>query len=466
MKIPILNGIYTNQAGDIRTSYPRNMIPVPKDNGINTGYLRPALGAVKSSSVIGIDRGGINWNGFMYRVCGTKLVRISSIGHVTVIGDVGGSGAVVLDYSFDYLAINSGTNLFLYDGTTLTQITDADLGSVLDFIWVDGYFMTTDGTYLVVTELNDPFSVNPLKYGSSEVDPDPIKRVLKLRGEPHAINRYTTETFQNVGGSFFPFQVIRGAQIEKGCVGSRAACVCGDVIVMVGGGRNETVGVYATTSGGASRISTREIDQVLNTYTEAQLEAVVVEAMFYNGHQFALIHLPDQTIVHDMAASQALGEPVWFYLSSGLGNGVKYRLRYPVYCYGKWYVGDMGTPSIGYLTEELSSHFGDPVSWELQTPIVYNESRGAIFHQIELVCLPGRAAVGENPSVWTNFSTDGMEYSQKIYIPAGKSGQRDARVAWLQQGYMQNWRVQRFGGTSDAHLSVIRLEAQVEPLYV
>jgi hypothetical protein len=30
---------------------------------------------------------------------------------------------------------------------------------------------------------------------------------------------------------------------------------------------------------------------------------------------------------------------------------------------------------------------------------------------------------------------------------------------------MTHWRMQRFRGTSDAHLSVARLEAQIEPLH-
>jgi hypothetical protein len=66
------------------------------------------------------------------------------------------------------------------------QVTDPDLGVVLDVVWVDGYFMTTDGEFLVVTELTDPTQVNPLKYGSSEVDPDPVVALLKLRNEVYA----------------------------------------------------------------------------------------------------------------------------------------------------------------------------------------------------------------------------------------------------------------------------------------
>ena len=171
MQIPILNGIYTDTAGDFRVEYPRNMIPVIMKSGISEAYIRPADGIIGLGTGPGVDRGAIEWNGLLYRVMGTKLVSISSTNVVTVIGDVGGTGQVSFDYSFDYLAIASGGKLFLYRTSTgLQQVTDPDLGTVVDVVWVDGYFMTTDGEFLIVTELNNPFAVNPLKYGSAEAD--------------------------------------------------------------------------------------------------------------------------------------------------------------------------------------------------------------------------------------------------------------------------------------------------------
>ncbi|MDV2948640.1 packaged DNA stabilization protein, partial [Acinetobacter baumannii] len=67
MQIPVMNGIYTDQNADFRTSYPLNLIPVPKENGISQGYLRPAEGIDHFADLPGIDRGGIEWNGICYR---------------------------------------------------------------------------------------------------------------------------------------------------------------------------------------------------------------------------------------------------------------------------------------------------------------------------------------------------------------------------------------------------------------
>lgn len=465
MQIPVLSGIYTDADSRFRTAYPRNLVPVPKPTGISTGYLAPADGIVAFGTGPGIDRGGINWNGTCFRVMGQTLVSVSSSGAVTSYGTIPGSYRVSMDYSFDDMAIASDGNLYIFDGGAITQVTDADLGTVLDVIWVDGYYMTTDGQYLVVTELGDPFSVNPLKYGSSEADPDPIVALVKIRNEPYALNRYTIEVFDNVGGDLFPFARNEGAQIQKGCVGTHACCVYMDAVAFLGGGRNETVSVYVGANGGAAKIATDEIDTVLSGYTEAQLEQVLVESRVDGSHEWLYVHLPDITLAYDGAASRELGVPVWFTLTSSVVGDAQYRAKGHVYCYGKWIVGDPQVARVGYLSHELSSHYGAVNGWEFSTQIIYNESRGAVFHSLELVSLNGRIS-GVDPVVWASYSLDGIEWSAEQSRKAGKYGERNRRIAWLQNGFMRDRRLQKFRGTSDAHIAIARLEANVEPLNV
>lgn len=466
MQIAILNGIYTDDAAQVRTSYPRNLIPVPKKSGISEGYLRHTDGIIKLSDGVGIDRGGINWNGTLYRVMGTKLVSITKEGVSTTIGDVSGSGQVTFGYSFDYLAVSSSNKFYLYSGTTLTQVTDADLGNVIDFVWIDGYFLTTDGTSLVVTELNDPFAVNPLKYGSSESSPDPILSVKKVRNELAALNRYTIEFFDNVGGEFFPFSRIEGAQINKGTIGTFANCVVNDLICFMGGGFNEAVSIYIGLNGQIQKIATSEIDQRIAEYSETILAAVVCEYKIYNGHIHIMFHLPDTTIVYDLSASQAVGESIWYTMDSGLASATKYLARNHVYCYDRWNVADPASIALGYLDDRISTHYSNRIGWEFSTQIVYNEGMGATFHSLELVGTTGRVSVGSNPTVSTQYSLDGMSWSQEKFISVGKTGDTTKRMVWFLQGHMKNWRIQRFKGTSDAMISISRLEAKLEPLYV
>ncbi len=325
--------------------------------------------------------------------------------------------------------------------------------------------MTTDGTFLVVTELGDPLAVNPLKYGSSEADPDPVIALHKIRNEVAAINRYTIEFFDNIGGDLFPFQRIEGAQIMKGAVGTHAACEYLDALAFVGGGFNEAPGVYVGANASAAKISTREVDTLLLGYTETELAMVKLETRNDKANQFLYLHLTDRTLVYDAAASAALqGEPVWHTLTSTLDGFSRYRARNFVRVYDKWLVGDPSSNAVGYLTNDVSTHWGQQVRWEFATAIVYNASRGAMFHELELVGLPGRVALGDNPYITTSYSVDGETWSQLRSISAGSQGQRGKRLVWLQQGMMRNWRVQRFQGDSDAHMAFSRLEARLEPL--
>ena len=479
MQIPILNGIYTDSTPELRTAYPVNLVPVPKQSGISNGFLRPGDGIVFNGTGPGVDRGGINWQGNLYRVMGTKLVEIDSAGTVTILGDVGGptDQLVTFDYSFDVLAIASGGRLYYWIpvNTTATlvwnptapilrQVTDPDLGVVLDFCWVDGYFMTTDGEFLIVTELTNPLNVNPIKYGTSEVDPDPVVALLKLRNEVYALNRNTIEVFDNVGGELFPFARIDGAQIQKGVIGTQACCVFIERIAFLGSGRNEAPSIYVGASAVAQKISTQEIDNLLLQYTEAQLALVKLEARNDKSHQHLYVHLPDRTIVYDAAASEALQTPVWFTLTTTLEGFAQYRARNLVWIYDKWMVGDPQSTNIGYLVQDTGHHWGQQVRWEFGTLIVYNESNGAIFNEMELVSLTGSIALGKNPKISTSYSLDGQTYSQEKFISVGTIGNRQKRLAWFQQGHMRNWRIQRFRGDSDAHVSYVRLEAQIEAL--
>lgn len=470
MQIPILNGMYTDAASDFRISYPRNMIPVPTAMGVpkrsmSLGYLRPADGIAEFGTGPGIDRGGINWKGAMYRVMDTQLVRVSANGAVSILGDVGAGGQVTMDYGFDRLAIWSGTRLYYWNSSTLVQVTDPDLGSVIDGRWIAGYFMSTDGTSLIVTELNDPTAVNPLKYGSAESDPDPIMAVDELNNEAYALGRYTIEVFQNVGGTLFPFSRVETAQVARGILGTHTYCKFLETFAFLGSGRNEAPAVYLMLPGSAQQISTREIDTILGDYTEAQLAQAVLESRVDKAHKHLLVHLPDQTLVYDAAASQMLGEPVWFTLTSGIVGKSAYRARNLVWCYDKWLAGDPTSNKIGQLVDNVSTHYGQVTGWEFGTQIIYLDGNAGIIHELELVCLSGRVALGADPVIWTSYSLDGETWSQERATAAGKQGQRSKRIAWRRQGNMQHWRIQRFRGTSDSHVSIARLEAAIEPLF-
>jgi hypothetical protein len=461
-QIPILQGIYTSNGPDIRASLPVNLVPVALQNGVSAGYLRPAEGIIDAGTGVGATRGMIYWEGAIHAVQGTSLVRIDSNGAVTTLATVADGGPVRFTYSFDRLGIQSGQRLYYWDGSSLVEVTDIDLGVCVDVVWIAGFFMSTDGTNVVVTELNDPMQVRIDKYASNEANPDPILGLLRLRNEVYSFNRYTIEVFDLVGGTGFPFAVVDGAQVQKGALGTFASCVFGDVVAFVGGGFNEAPGVYLAQSGTAVKLSTVEVDRVLAGFTEGQLATTVCESRIFNGFEHLYIHLPDRTLVFDRVATQLLGQQVWFTLSSGLVGFQPTRARYFTFAFDRWWVGDPTSNSFGVLDERIGTIYGEPRRWEFSTPIIYNAGKSAVVRSLELSSLTGRVAVGANPRISTSHSFDGMTWSLPRYINAGSIGERNKRLAWFRMGPLYDQRIQRFQGTSDAHLSFARLEAEIE----
>lgn len=468
MQIGALSGIYTDSgAPDFRTSYPRNLIPVAKPQGISQGYLRQAEGLRQFGAAAGpgTDRGGINWNGRMYRVMGTKLVTVDALGNITVLGDVGGSTQVTMDVGFDRIGIASGGNLYYWTGTAFSQNTSPNLLTVKDVKFFGGYWMTTDGSFIVVTNLNDPYTVDPLKYGSLDADPGPIQAVNELRNEVYAFGRYVIAVYQNVGGIGFPFQSVPGALVPKGILGTHTYCSIGDTFVFMGSGRNEAPAIYRMVPADTEKISTREIEQILLGYSESVLAQAVMEVRVDKGQQLVYLHLPDQTWVYDTIGSRMAGEHIWYQLTSSVvGPGI-YRGRNLVRCYDKWLCGDPATSNLGQLVDDVSSHYGSVNGWDFGTSVLYNEGNPAILLELELVALTGRVALGPEPVVWTSYSTDGQTWSQERPIKAGSQGNRNKRIAWRNLGRVQHWRVQRFRGTSDTHIAIARIEAKIEAFF-
>lgn len=461
MRVPLLSGILADETAEFRTSYPVNLETVAVDNKIAKAQFRAPAGAVPFLTGPGIDRGGVEWGEELYRVMGTRLVRITPVG-ITDLGDVGEGGPVTFAIGFDRLAVRSGTRLYYYNGTTLTQVTDPDLGAVVDLLWIDGYYMTTDGTSVIVTELNDPTSVVPLKYGSAEEDPDMVTGLIKLRNEPYVLGRYTIQVFRNVGGSGFPFQNLRGASIPVGCVSPSAKCLYADTFAFVGSARGEALGVYVAGSGTATRISDRRIDDELAAVEDPT--QIILENRTSRGERRLFVHLPEKTLVYLLNASRELGEPVWYVAKSGRDK--PYRLRNAVEVNGTIYVGDAESAAVGLLTHEVATHFGEPAEWSFDVGLLYNEGKGGILRRVELIGLPGRAPSGVDGTVFLSMTRDGETFSVERGVPMGARGDRTKRMQWRPRTNFRNWLGMRFRGYSAALPGFAACEVEATPLAV
>lgn len=505
MEIPILQGVYADgKSLDIRYSLPKNLYPVAKSTGAGEGYFRQSEGAILCLDEIYTQEGVaftwltkdvavFVWKDRMYRLMldengggwlvilkegGKLLQKVQAIPIPHGVSEQNSR----MDYSWDNLIIATNNHLYYYnpdDG--LRELTDQSVGDVKDAIFVDGYTMFTDGEYMVVTELNDPMAINPLKYGSSEADPDPIIQLHRVRGEVYALNRYTIEVFQNVGGDNYPFQRVDGALCMKGVYNHGASTVVGEQLVFVGSGKGEALGFYAYNNGIAQKLSTNDIDRWLDDHKNAPFH---VESRVFSGHKFVYIHAQEQertlvrdikhdniiekvpagTVVIDIAASEEMQRPVWIELTSqkpldtqeewienqtfrvGQLDEVERHAPYMFYNFaefaGKWiaaqreeysdhamfFVMNEDDPRIVTALHRegtfkyLPTQYRD-VWWEFSTPMIYLGGNGAIVNSLELIGIVGRTAEDEVQIFHgEQLNHTYISFDRKVYTQYSKDG--------------------------------------------
>jgi hypothetical protein len=330
-------------------------------------------------------------------------------------------------------------------------------------LWIDGYFMMTDGQYLVVTELNDPFSIDPLKYGSAEEDPDPITGLMKVRGEVYALNRYTIENFQNIGGSGFPFTRNNGGLISKGCVGPRAKSYISQTFAFVGSGRGEQPSVYLAGAGTAINISTPQIDKELAQLTQDELAAVQLETRVEQNQERLLIHLPNKTLVYAGRVSTEAQEPVWYSLAGGTEATEAYPLQHLCLVDGVFYGGDQ-TGRIARLDSSVQTYFGEIAGWSFDTMLLWNSARGGIIKSLELIGLPGRGPFGVEATCFLSITFDGQTFGQERAISMGNFGLRRKRLQWRPKVHFWNYVGLRFRGANASVASFAALQPDIEQL--
>lgn len=450
-QIPIQTGVQVKD-GSFRTSYPVNLQHKIVESGVSKGELVSAYGARQLSVGNGVDRGGVVWNGVHYRMMGDKFVRVATDGTITQVASFIDDGLTVrFAYGFDRLGIASGERLYYFDGSTLTKVTDTDLGPVIDLAWLGGYFITTDGSLVVVTDLNNPSSVDPLKYGSAESDPDDITGLETLGEELIAFGRHSTQFFRNVGGTGFPFQAVVGATIPYGCVSARAKCRVANTIAFVGGGRDEPLGVFVLAGGTAVRISDEEIEQRLNNSSSET--AITMERRSFGHEEQVIVHLEDCSLALSVRGSEIAEDGLWHVLESRRG---RYRPRNAVLYQGRHFVGDFESKALGVLDDAITAHFGEEPHWSFDVGLLYQQEGGAIVREVEIT--------GQFPAsptaVFFSMTYDGETWSREV--ARHLTGSRGERVLWRPNVRMPRLMGARFRGSSK--VAIARCDVAGEPL--
>lgn len=406
---------------------------------------------------LGRDRGGV-WNDKFqqhYRLSLTTFISVAENGAVTNLGTILNTDQASFANSFNTQAIVADGAYYLYDPTNgFRLITDAEDRRPIDVVWVDGYYFFTDGESLYHTTLADEGVFDPLSYATSEFSPDPtIGLSLTMDDKVIAWNRYTTEYFANTANEFFAFTRIPSRAVKYGLVGTHCKAEIGGEFFFMGGPREGNVSIYKLEVGGATNISSREVDRLISQYAESDLAQCVLETRIVDNYPYLIAHLPNDTVMLNIKIGASAGwDKGWTLLRSSTVPGDTYRGINAIFepRRGQWVMGDKVSGIIGYLDMSVATHYGSIAEWELFTPLMYMESMSIDEMMIETV--PGFTSF-EDATVFVSTTYDGRFYSMETIMNYGQPSAYTQRFIGMQFGYVPNFVGFRLRGASRSRMA-------------
>lgn len=454
-ELPISLTTKSGNNSDYRDSLPENMVIVRKAVEGSEAYIKTHPGLTEFATGEGADRGGV-YNARLsshFRISGTKLIELDSVGTKTVIGSIPGTTQTSLPYSFQTQAILSNNRLWLYDGTTLTEILDPDLGAPIDITWINGVYFMTDGEFLFHTEATSEFDIEPEKFATSEFSPDRTLAVMKTQeNQVLVFNRFSCEWFTDTGTSVgFRFRRINGKAVKTGIVGTHCKCELDGRIFILGSRIEEDPSIHILSGGSQTTVASREVDEILSEYTEAQLSTAVLESRVQKKQKYLIVRLPNHTLLYNHTiGSQGFVRQAWTILKSDLYD-TPWRAVNGVYDpdASKWIYGDRNDESIAYIDDETFTQYGEQQECVFYSPVVRLET--ASINMFEIDQLPGRHT--EQMNAFFSMSYDGVTYGTEYSMAISNLGQYNQRFMANRLGYVRYKFNFKFRMVSDAPMS-------------
>lgn len=430
MKVGIVGPSYEQRSIPFDAQRAINLFPVTDQQGKEVSALYGTPGkSLFSTAGSGPVRGGfISSNGRAFFVSGDVLYEINSAGTATSWGTLNTtSGNVTIDENSIQLFICDGEDgyVFTYSTDSFTEVTDGDFPQAGTATCIDGYIVVneTDSGRFYISSNNNGLNWDALDFATAESSPDQLVRVIRAVGQLWLLGDKTTEIWTNTGDASFPFQKIKGSEIEIGIMAAHTALAFGNSLFWVGKDRDGDGIVYTADGFRPRRISTEAIEIRINSATDKEN----IRAFSYqkDGHFFYILTGGglETSLAYDLTTGQ------WHeraYLNAQ-GEFEQDLASCCVSAFGKHLVGDRRNGKIYELSQDVYSDNGDEIASERIFTHLSNEDQRQRYNELVIAFEHGvgiTTGQGSDPVCMLKISKDGgRTYSDWYTASIGKKGE-------------------------------------------
>ncbi|MEM1103534.1 MAG: hypothetical protein AAGH48_05465 [Pseudomonadota bacterium] len=368
--------------------------------------------------------------GLLHAIAGDTLYSVSSSWATTSIGSVVSStGEVQMTGLRDRLFALVNGNVFRWDGTTLSQVTDPDLPSSVTSVevFVQRLFVTQADDTISWSATLDGTSWEALGFATAEQAPDAAMRLFRVGSQLIVAGEKSFEFWRATGDNALPAANVTASAIEEsqGLIGPNAICKLGDKTMFVGGNRS----CYAAQGIGLTMLPANpELEDQLQAMSEADQAKTTCWAYRDGAHEFFVVRPFGQP-------AQVLDLSTQLSASRKSFGATDWKVRFHAKVYGQDVVALEGSNWLFRLDPDVYTDDGKSVE-RIATVRVGFEN----FETIGSLALDARAYArpasgqGSNPQFMVDISSDGISDRDhkrgEMVMGLGSDGEYRKPVCW------------------------------------
>jgi len=461
--IPLLGEQSTSRVAKVNDQQTINLYPQaesPSAKSTITLLSTPGLSKITTIGTGPARANPVRWKGDLYGVSGSSVWKMNTADTVTIVGTLNtSSGWCMLAGGRTNLGLVDSTNGYYTDGTTTTQIADADFPNGATHInYLDGRFIcadiNTDQFYISADE--DITSWAALDFASAESNPDDILAHITNEKDLYLAGSETMQVFYNSGNADFPFSPYPNV-IEYGIQSKHSLTKDESGLYMLaikpGGG----IAVVKITGFQGSQLSSQDETWTINQLT---ITSDAIGGLYdMKGQSYYILNFPSEDLTFAFNTQTGLTHRLKsFGLGRHLGLG-----------YGslgnRQFVGDYNNAKLYELSFTKYTDDGGVIERYRRSMIIHTNNQRVQYIQVVIDVKTGVGNGDEAaPVMELRWSDDGGEsWSSWISKSLGATGVPSTRCIWNRLGTSRG-RTFEFRCTDPVEFQVIDAFATVEVL--